>query len=178
MTSFIRLVLAAEQVRRKGDWITVGNEIQYFWRRGVRVFIHPCHWIYGGEWLIEDIPDPTPWFGNDPIRYVFATCIAEQMAEVYNWRLDRLNVRRDRWVGKVSGQWNPRLPPLGVSVPRDGVQMSDHLPNVVSSMSIAKPLIFDGQRMNIRRFFQNGTSSPRRDFWNSRGNDIHKRRFS
>ncbi len=56
MASFIHLVLAAEDVRRKGDWITAGNEIQYFWRRGVRAFIHPCHWIYGREWLVRGYP--------------------------------------------------------------------------------------------------------------------------
>ncbi|KAG7447115.1 uncharacterized protein BT62DRAFT_919086 [Guyanagaster necrorhizus] len=111
IASFIRLVLAAEDIRKKGDWVTVGNEIQYFWRRGVRGVLRPCHWIYGGEWLVKDIPDPRPWFGNNAMRYAFAACIAEQMAEVFNWRLDRLNVRRDRWTGKLSGQWDPRLPP-------------------------------------------------------------------
>ncbi|KAK0201111.1 hypothetical protein DFS33DRAFT_1106313 [Desarmillaria ectypa] len=107
IASFIRLVLAAEDVKKKSDWITVGNEIQYFWRRGV---IRPYHWICGGEWFVKDIPDPQPWFGNNPTRYAFAACIAEQMVEVFNWRLARLNVRRDRWTGKLSSQWDPRLP--------------------------------------------------------------------
>ncbi len=114
IASFIRLVLDVENIRRQEMkyWIRSGDEIQYFWRRGLRGYLHPCHWLYGGKWLVEDIPDPKRWFGEDPVRYALAACVAEHMAETFNWRMDRLKIRRD------TRDWDNRLgPPIREKAP-------------------------------------------------------------
>ncbi|KAK0236642.1 hypothetical protein EDD85DRAFT_790422 [Armillaria nabsnona] len=125
MASFIDLVLAAEDVQRKGDWITAGNEIRCFWRLGcVDLFIRVTGSMEENG-SFEDIPDPKPRFGIDPVRYASTACISEQTAEVYNWRLDKLNVRIDGQ-GRFRVNGTPDYRILGARVLRAVAQMSDH----------------------------------------------------
>ncbi len=70
------------------------GEIRYFWDRGIAGASKPDHFLFGGKWHIKDLPDPREELGNDPLLCAIAASTAEQMVEIFNWRIG-LGIRRD-----------------------------------------------------------------------------------
>ncbi|KAM6492628.1 hypothetical protein JOM56_012352 [Amanita muscaria] len=67
--------------------VYLDDEIQQFWHRGITGASKPDHFIFGGKWQIKDLPDPREKLGNDPLLCAIAASTAEQMVEVFNWRI-------------------------------------------------------------------------------------------
>ena len=74
--------------------VSLGDEVQYFWHRGISDSSKPDHFLFGGNWRIADLPDPREKLGYDPLLCAIAASAAEQIAEVYNWRI-KTGIRRD-----------------------------------------------------------------------------------
>ena len=73
--------------------LTLDDEIEYFWRRGITGASKPDYFLLGGRWHIKDIPDPRGELKNDPLLCEIAASAAEQVVEVFNWRIS-LEFRR------------------------------------------------------------------------------------
>jgi hypothetical protein len=109
--AFIRIVHFIRDLPRD-DRINVflGDEVQDFWRRGIAGSSKPDHFLFGGNWRIADLPDPREKLGNDPLLCAIAASAAEQMAEVYNWRIG-IGIRRDlRSIRVRKPYWDKHLP--------------------------------------------------------------------
>lgn len=72
----------------------IKGEIQYFWDCGIADASKPDHFLFGGKWHIKDLPDPREELGNDPLLCAIAASTAEQMVEIFNWRIG-VGIRRD-----------------------------------------------------------------------------------
>ena len=89
--------------------VFLDSEIQHFWHRGINDTSKPDHFLFGGNWHTKDLPDPREKLGNDPLLCAIAASAAEQMAEVFNWRIG-LGVRRDfRMLRARKPYWDKNL---------------------------------------------------------------------
>lgn len=93
--AFLRIVHNVHLLPTSKDiTITLYNEIECFWYCGITGAAKFDYFHFGGRWFIKDIPDPRGELKNDPLLCAIAASAAEQMAEVFNWRIS-LGVRRD-----------------------------------------------------------------------------------
>ena len=110
--AFLRIVHNVHLLPTSKDTtITLYNEIEVFWSRGITGAAKFDYFLFGGRWFIKDIPDPRGKLGNDPLLCAIAASAAEQMVEVFNWRIN-LGVRRDLRRLKVrKPYWDKNLAP-------------------------------------------------------------------
>jgi len=91
--------------------VSLNDEIQNFWYRGITGASKPDHFLFGGKWHIKDLPDPREKLGNDPLLCAIAASTAEQMVEAFNWRT-ALGIRRDLGLLRVrKPYWDKNLVP-------------------------------------------------------------------
>ncbi|CAI7668938.1 unnamed protein product [Penicillium pancosmium] len=74
------------------EFYAIGPEVEYFFYQSSRA------------WAIHRIPDPQD---QDPVRYAILSCIAEELALAFNWRMS-LGMRRE----KIAPIWTKRAQPI------------------------------------------------------------------
>ncbi|ODM14409.1 hypothetical protein SI65_10144 [Aspergillus cristatus] len=78
------------------EYYAIGPEVEYFWYQN--------RW----SWALQRLPDPCD---EDPVRYALLSCIAEELARAFNWRLG-LGMRRDRNKHVYRKTIDEELPPF------------------------------------------------------------------
>ena len=94
LAAFLRIVHKVHLPTSKHLDGPLMGEIRYFWDRGITGASKPDHFLFGSKWHIKDLPDPRKELGNDPLLCAIAASTAEQMVEIFNWRIG-LGIRRD-----------------------------------------------------------------------------------
>ncbi|KAF9781128.1 hypothetical protein BJ322DRAFT_254158 [Thelephora terrestris] len=110
--AFLRIVHNVHLLYTSTDiTITLYNEIESFWGRGITGASKFDYFLFGGRWFIKDIPDPRGELKNDPLLCAIAASTAEQMVEVFNWRIG-LGIRRDLTLLRArKPYWDKNLAP-------------------------------------------------------------------
>ena len=128
--AFIRIVhYICDLPRDDRIEVTLNSEVQYFWHRGITGSSKPDHFLFGGNWSIADLLDPREKLGSDPLLCAIAASAAEQMAEMYNWRIE-LGLRRDLRMMRVRRpHWDKNLAKPELEQPHPGVQPLDQHQN-------------------------------------------------
>lgn len=78
------------------EFYAIGPEVEYFFYQSRRA------------WAIHRIPDPED---QDPVRYAILSCIAEELALAFNWRMS-LGMRRDKSKHIYRKSFDDLLPPF------------------------------------------------------------------
>lgn len=97
------------------EHFAIGPEVEYFWYQSRR------------SWALHRIPEP---HDRDPVRSAILACIAEELAEAFNWRLS-LGMRRDKnkhiyrktldealppYTPETAPVWTKRVPAIDVEM--------------------------------------------------------------
>ncbi|KAF7717534.1 Uncharacterized protein PECH_005462 [Penicillium ucsense] len=104
------------------EFYAIGSEVEYFWYQS------------GRKWAVHRIPNPRD---RDPVRYAILACVAEELAQAFNWRMS-LGMRRDKnkhiyrqtfedslpsFVPEIAPSWAKVVPPIDAALlgefPRD-----------------------------------------------------------
>ncbi|KAJ5379087.1 hypothetical protein N7509_012206 [Penicillium cosmopolitanum] len=78
------------------EFYAIGPEVEYFFYQSRRA------------WAIHRIPDPQD---QDPVRYAILSCIAEELALAFNWRMS-LGMRREKSKHIYRKSFDDLLPPF------------------------------------------------------------------
>ncbi|OQE31543.1 hypothetical protein PENSTE_c001G04672 [Penicillium steckii] len=82
------------------EFYAIGPEVEYFFYQSRRA------------WALHRIPDP---HDRDPVRYAILSCIAEELALAFNWRMS-LGMRRDKSKHIYRKSFDDLLPPFTAEV--------------------------------------------------------------
>ncbi|OJJ50432.1 hypothetical protein ASPZODRAFT_2118010 [Penicilliopsis zonata CBS 506.65] len=110
----IRSIYRIYEAMAAREYVAIGPEVEYFWYQARH------------SWSVHCIPDPCD---HDPIRYAILACIAEELADAFNWRLSQ-GLRRDgkhiyretlddvlpNYTPETAPSWTRKVPPIDVNL--------------------------------------------------------------